>query len=294
MHRPAELVVTYWSMVGDCYPSGPSEVSPVDFRERVEMAHKVGYSGIGFVHADILSVSDRLGFDTMKKILDDNGMTYVEVEIITDWFTTGEKRKRSDAVRADLLSAAEKLGAWHIKIGGDFDDGGNTDWPIDGVIRDLEVLSAQAADVGTRLSLEVLPFSNLRSIDQGVELFTGAKVDNGGLLLDIWHMERGGIDFGQISRMPKGTISWVELNDALAEPQGSLYNDTIHNRVLPGEGSFDIQSFLQALSDAGYDGPYGVEILSEYHRTLPLEEQAVRGFEATMNQLEIFERARRA
>ena len=121
MKRPIELVASYWSIAGNCYASGPTEVSPFDFRDRVETAHKVGYRGVGLVHADIMSVSNRIGFKTMKQILDDNDMKYVEVEIISDWFTNGEKRKRSDKVRADLLRAAEQLGAWHIKIGGDID-----------------------------------------------------------------------------------------------------------------------------------------------------------------------------
>ncbi len=286
MSGPVELTSPYWSMVGDCYPGGPSEVSPIDFRERVETASKVGYRGIGFGHADILSVADRLGFATMKRILDDNGMTYVEVEMITDWFTDGAKRRRSDTVRADLLHAAEQLGAWQIKIGGDFDNDGANDWPMEDMIRDYAVLCRQAADAGTRLALEILPFANLRTIDQGLELMGGADADNGGILLDIWHMVRGGIDFEQIRRMPKAAIAWIEINDARPEIEGSLFNDTINCRELPGDGFFDIRGFLQAVLDAGYEGPYGVEILSRAHRRLPVAEQASRGFNATRKQFE--------
>ena len=74
MKRPIELVASYWSIAGNCYASGPTEVSPFDFRDRVETAHKVGYRGVGLVHADIMSVSNRIGFKTMKQILDDNDM----------------------------------------------------------------------------------------------------------------------------------------------------------------------------------------------------------------------------
>ncbi|MGH1483598.1 MAG: sugar phosphate isomerase/epimerase family protein [Geminicoccales bacterium] len=286
MQHP-ELIATYWSMIGDCSPDGPSQVSPIDFRERVEMARKVGYVGIGFVHADVMSVSARLGFDEMKRILDDNGMNYVEVEMITDWFVTDERRKRSDEVRKDLLHAAERLGAWHIKIGGDFDNDGKNDWPMDHMIREYEILCGEAADAGTRLSLEIVPFANLATIEQGLALWNGAGVGNGGILVDIWHIVRGGMSYDQVRQMPKEAITAVELNDALPDIQGTLVHDTLHCRELPGDGFFDVPAFLHALRDAGYEGPYGVEILSDKHRQLPLFEQANQGFEATMKQFDI-------
>ena len=169
MERPVELVASYWSMAGDCYSSGPTEISPFSFRDRVEMARKVGYRGIGFVHADLMAVSADIGFETMKQILDDNDMKYVEVEIIADWFTDGDKRKRSDAIRADLLRAAEKLGAWHIKVGGDIDKEGSVEWPMDKMIEDFRILCDQAADAGTRIALELMPFSNIKTPEQGLE-----------------------------------------------------------------------------------------------------------------------------
>jgi sugar phosphate isomerase/epimerase len=286
MGRPIELVASYWSIAGNTYASAPSEVSPFDFRDRVEMARKTGYRGIGLVHADIMAVADRIGFKTMKKILDDNDMKYVEVEIIGDWFTDGEKRKRSDVVRKDLLNAAEQLGAWHIKIGGDIDNEGHNVWPMDKMIEDLKVLADQAADVGTRLAHEIMPFSNLKTIDLSVELMRGAGKKNAGIMLDIWHLARGNIDFEQIRTMPKELIFWVEIDDALPKVEGTLYNDTIHNRKLPGEGSLDIQKFLSAVRDAGYEGPYGVEIISREHRVRPLAEQAERVFKTSMKQFE--------
>ncbi len=288
MRQPVELVASYWSIAGNCYAGGPTEVSPFDFRDRVETARKVGYRGVGLVHADIMSVSSRIGFPTMKRILNDNDMKFVEVEIIGDWFTDGERRRRSNVVRGDLLNAAEELGAWHIKIGADIDNEGRNVWPTDKMIGELKVLARQAADAGTKLALELMPFSNIVTIDQGLELVEGAAAPNAGLMLDIWHMARGKVDFEQIRTMPTDTIFWVEIDDAQAEVEGTLYNDTVHNRELPGEGALDIQKFLRAVVAAGYQGPYGVEILSRQHRRLPLAEAAQRVFDTSMQQFETF------
>jgi sugar phosphate isomerase/epimerase len=286
MKRSVELVASGWTIAGNCYAGGPTEVSPFDFRDRVETAHRVGYCGIGFIHADVMAVSERLGYKTMKRILDDNDMKYVEVEIIGDWFTDGEKRRRSDVVRRNLLKAAEALGTCHIKIGGDIDNEGRNVYPMDRMISELRVLAAEAADAGTKLALELMPFTNLRTIDQGVELIKGAGATNAGLMLDIWHMARGNIDFESIRTTPREIIFWVELDDARPKVEGTLYNDTIHNRELQGNGALDIQRFLKAVQATGYDNPYGVEILSWEHRLLPLPEAAQRAYDAAMRQFE--------
>ncbi|WP_421723191.1 sugar phosphate isomerase/epimerase family protein [Bauldia sp.] len=288
---PPELVATYWTIGGNCRPSGgPDEVSPFDFRDRVETARKVGYRGIGFAYADIMAVSDRIGFDTMKAVLDDNDMKHVEVENIFDWFTSGERRRRSDVIRRDLMNAAKRLGARHIKIGGDFENEGRTDWSMEHLAREFRQLCDEAAEVGAGISLEIMPFTNLRTIDQGLELLRRAGAPNGGIMIDIWHMGRGGIDYDDVARIPKDALSWVEVNDALDEVQGSLFNDTVNHRVLPGEGALRFRDFLRAIQATGYDGPYGVEILSDEHRLLPLDEAASRAFDATMKEFESVER----
>ncbi|MCP4384437.1 MAG: sugar phosphate isomerase/epimerase [Hyphomicrobiales bacterium] len=284
-----ELVASYWTLCGDVYAGGPDEVSPFDFRDRVETASRVGYRGMGFVHADIMAVADRLGFPTMKRILDDNGMKYVEVEIIMDWFTDGERRARSNAVRRDLLKAAEALDACHIKIGANIEDNGTKVWPREKMAADFAELCDQAAGIGKRIALELMPFSNLRTIDQGLQLITDAGTTNGGLMLDVWHLARGGIDFGEIRKVPKELIFWVEIDDADPDIVENLWVDTIHHRRLPGEGSFDIQAFLEAVRDVGYTNPCGVEIISSVHRALPLEEAARRAYDTAIRQFQMLE-----
>jgi sugar phosphate isomerase/epimerase len=67
-------------------------------------------------------------------------------------------------------------------------------------------------------------------------------------------------------------IFGVELDDAAAVRSGSLFEDTVNNRLLCGEGSFDLHGLVALLRDLGFDGPWGVEILSESFRVLPVRE----------------------
>ncbi len=59
----------------------------------------------------------------------------------------------------------------------------------------------------------------------------------------------------------------------------------INHRKLPGEGEFPIRDYVQALRTAGYSGPWGVEVLSEELRNLPIEEIFDRSYAAAASQL---------
>ena len=55
---------------------------------------------------------------------------------------------------------------------------------------------------------------------------------------------------------------------------GTLFEDTVNNRLLCGEGSFDLTGLVALLRDLGFDGPWGVEILSTSFRALPVAQAA--------------------
>ena len=55
----------------------------------------------------------------------------------------------------------------------------------------------------------------------------------------------------------------VQLADAAAEVAGSLYNDLLHYRRLPGEGDFDLPTVIGILDDIGALDSVGVELFSD-------------------------------
>lgn len=105
------VVATYWTIAGQVLPGGGNEASPFDFRARVEAAAAAGYKGMDFVHDDLEAVRETIGYAEMRRILVANEIVDVEIELIGDWFTDGERRAKSDSVRRHLLSAGEALGA---------------------------------------------------------------------------------------------------------------------------------------------------------------------------------------
>jgi len=181
------------------------------------------------------------------------------------------------------MRMAEALGARDVKIAPEYGIEG-IDLP-----RHVEAFAdvcREASEHGTAVALEVMPFSNVATLDVARAIVEGAGAPNGGLLLDVWHVVRGGIPYDQVAALPPGTIVSVELADAAAEPVGSLWDDTIHHRRRPGEGAFDLPGFVAAVRASGYDGPYGVEVIGAEHRALGLADAARRAHDATIAQLE--------
>jgi sugar phosphate isomerase/epimerase len=216
----------------------------------------------------------------MKHILDDNGMKHIELEFLTDWFLEGERKKQSDIRKKLLFDAAEALGAHHVKVGDFFEEKAT----IERLIEAFAGLCAAAAEHGTKVGFELMPFAMIQTLEDSLKLVEGAGADNGGVCLDTWHIVKLKIPFDRVRRIPLQYITSVELNDGTLECPWSLHEDTVNHRRLCGEGEFDVTGFIQAVRDVGYDRPWGIEVLSEELRKWPLERLTAEAFRTTMAQ----------
>jgi sugar phosphate isomerase/epimerase len=283
MTRKIELLASYWTLAGDCYAMGPNEVATIPLRERVEAAAWAGYTGMGFAHQDLMATRDAIGYAAMKRMLSDHGIVHIEVEFLGDWFEAGEKKRASDLIRRDLLEAAHALGARNIKAAGEM-------WTevcdVPRYAAAFADVCADAAKIGTAMAIEILPMTNIRNLETASAIVAQAGHDNGGLCIDIWHMLRGGIDVEKLRTLPLQYFKSVEIDDAKAEIEGNIWEDTLFHRLYPGEGDFDCPAFIRAVEAAGFRGVYGVEVISDTYRKLPVREQAKRSFDGTMAQFE--------
>ena len=79
-------------------------------------------------------------------------------------------------------------------------------------------------------------------------------------------------------------IGGIEINDGTFTAPWSLFEDTINHRRLCGEGEFDVRGFVATMLEAGYRGPWGIEVLNEDLRQLPPDQIAPRAFATTRAQ----------
>lgn len=276
--RSPELLVSAWTSAGAALPLSADERSPLDFLDRVRAASEAGYTGFGLLHADLGPAVEKYGLPGMRTILADHGIVHLELEMLGNWFATGEARQSSDAVRRELLEAANVLKPRQLKAGADYS---GQHWPFNQMTDEFAHLCEQAAEAGTRVAIEPMPFANVPDIASGRSLIEAVGHSAGGLLVDIWHVCRAGTPFSEVEALPREMLFAVELDDADENVVGSLLEDTLHERRLCGEGSLDVAGFVAAIRATGYAGPWGVEIISREHRALSLEQQVQRSYETT-------------
>jgi sugar phosphate isomerase/epimerase len=279
-----ELVGLYWTVSGPVEVHVGREWSLFDWADRCAEARKVGFSGIGIWHADLQHVLETRGLVEMKTAFDDNGLRYLELEFLMDWFVDpgDPRREASDEMRKLLFEAAAAFGAHHIKVGN-----------IPGTPCELPQLTERFAELcadaarhtDAKVVYEFMPFDvNVRTVDAAVTVVGGAGAANGGVAIDTWHMSKLGIAPDELRRIPPQYLSWIELSDGQLENMDDPIDEVVNHRQLPGEGEFDLRAYIAVCEDCGYAGPWGVEVLSEDLRNNPIDVIFRRAYDATASQ----------
>lgn len=287
---------------GPTLPYAGRNWSPWSFRKRVEALARAGFAGMGLLQDDLAFVlaNEAPGDDVddglawMRSVLDENGLQIVELEFLTAWMLSPDApgAVAEEPMRRLLMKAAGALGARHIKIGNL-----GVAVPTNELRKRYEDLCSEAEEAGTRIAFEIMtPDPNAQTIAQTMEWAGGVR--GGGLFLDVWHASHmPHIKWNDIARLKPADIIGAELCDGILpteeervilEGPGGLgfMEDTLNCRRLVGEGNFDIRGFVSALADAGFEGPWGNEILSEEYRRLPMEVAYGRVMRTTVSQLE--------
>lgn len=285
------LLATCWTWSGDAAPARGDEASPNDIRDRLKAVQEAGWKGVNFVHGDLRKIVNQIGIDELKVLIEAHGIEHVELEFISNWWADGDLRKASDAVRKELFEAANLLGANVIKVGAELQSFGATE----GVSRDVfarafDALATDAGSHGLRVAVEPMPMSNIRTIEDGADLMREIGNPHGGLVVDTWHVARGRTSYQTlVNVLPMDHVFVVELDDADADVVGTLWDDTVDHRRMPGDGVLDTAAFVAAMHDAGWRGHWGVEIISAELRALPVTEGVRTVYEKTMAAIEAAE-----
>jgi len=286
-----DLLATCWTTAGDAVPLDGRDDSPIPLEERIAAAGAAGFTGFGVVHNDLERYLADHTLADLQAAFDRSGIRHVELEFLTHWWSDegSAERAESDRLLGFLLGAAEVLRPHHVKVGPDI-TGGSYDLAV--YAENWNRIAGAFADVGTTIALEFMPFSNIATLDQAVELVRTAGHPAGGLMIDMWHLMRGPAgQVEQVRDVPLEMITGVELDDGDTEQVGDGYSDTVLRRRIPGQGDWAVHELIAILQEKGWTGPWGVEILSETYRVRPLDESLPDVVASTLEQFRLAESA---
>ncbi|WP_313801504.1 TIM barrel protein [Sphingobium sp.] len=101
---------------------------------------------------------------------------------------------------------------------------------------------------GASAIIEAYPLSAIHSPAQALELARALGPDVG-LCVDSLHVIRCGGDWSDIAALPPDRIRHVQLNDGPMSAPADRVEEAVFNRLLPGEGEFDLPALLPLLPD---------------------------------------------
>jgi sugar phosphate isomerase/epimerase len=252
----------------------PPETSLPD---RVRAAAAGGFSGIGLRPRDRAeALAGGLSDADARAVLSDHGVALVELEVHRGWGLTGEPAEEARAAEQRFYELADAYGGGrHMMAVGEIEG------ELDDVAERFAGLCDRAAEHGLAVAIEFLPWTSIPDAGVAWDIVRLAGRGNGGVLVDTWHHFRGAADDDLIRAIPPDRIICVQFDDADAEIVGTMLEDTIHRRRLPGDGSFDLEHFVRLMDGHGVRCPWSVEILSDELRRRTADEAAVAAGSST-------------
>ena len=276
-----QLVATAWTSAGDTSPMRAPGTSPVPIADRIAAIAGAGFCGFGLIADDLVAIRDSIGFTALRDLIADAGLTHVEIELIERWWIPRGQPGHTYAVRDLLFEAADVLSPAFIKIGSE--NGPPTADPLS-LVDPLRELPTQAVAHGTRVAIEPMPFSAIATVPMGAEIVAAAEHPAAGLLVDAWHMFRAGTTLEELrARCSPEMVFGVELDDAATEVVG--YAVRGHRRAqiaLRRRLVRPSRAWSRLCVTKGFDGPWGVEILSSSFRALPVDQALTLAAESAL------------
>lgn len=244
-------------------------------RDRVEAAARAGFTGVGLRPGDLRrAMATGLGPGDVRSILHGNGIAVTEIDVLVGWGLDGSDLAEAGVQERRMHELADELGAHHMTVTGQLTG------PWERGVELFAGVCERAAAHGLAVALEFLPWTEVPDAATAHRLIRDAGPANAGVLVDAWHHFRGAADDTQLLALPADLLIAVQIDDGALTGSGSLYEQTF-DRLLPGEGEFDLTHFLRLLAGHGVPVPLCVEVISPRMAAIPVAEAARLAADAT-------------
>lgn len=118
---------------------------------------------------------------------------------------------------------------------------------------------------------------HLSTLAEVLYVAAAANHPNACVLLDVYHLYKGGNDFNNVGLIPATKLYCLHMNDYPAHPPRSEIADK--DRVYPGDGVAPITKILDALVAGGFAGTLSLELFNREYWKQPPAQVAKIGLE---------------
>jgi len=187
-------------------------------------------------------------------------------------------RLKPDTEVADYepaIATAARLGARHLLVAANDPDAMR-------LVERFAALCDVAARYGMKASLEFMPWTDAKDLLQGARIVERANRDNGGLLIDPFHLSRSQSRIDDIAKVSARRLQFMQFCDvpaAIPPTIEAILAEARGERLFPGEGGVDLVGLLRAVP---CDIPLSVEVPTHtLARTVGAVERARRALAST-------------
>jgi sugar phosphate isomerase/epimerase len=238
----------------------------------VAAAHAAGFRFIG-LYVDAFLASEQAGLtpSRQRELAERHDVVVSEIEALRPWWNDPAGRDRAERAERTAFRMADTFGSRYVQAIGPYHGS------VDDAAETFAALCDRAGEHGLTVGIEFLPYTNISDARVAGAIVAAADRPNAGVCVDSWHHFRGAADNAQIRELPASRVVAVQLDDGLRQPENpDYYTDTIENRLVPGEGEFDLIGFLRLLEEMDVSVPVSLEVISTRLQALPAVEVATR------------------
>jgi len=254
------------------------DTTPLD--ETLAAASAGGFDAIELRRVDFERCASRgLSNEEVVDLVRAAGLQVSAMGVEYGWiFSTGAARERLLGVFRECCESAVALGCGMMMSA--IGPGAAT---IDEAVANTRRAGEIAAGFGLKLTLEYqFQHPVVSSLDILREMIARAGSSNVGLLLDAYHLQRGGRPGRGFEDVPGAEIFYVQFSDVPDAPPAAL---PPVDRLPPGKGIVDWTGLFRLLAEKGYDGWLSYEAPNPAHWQQPAAETAMQGAGATRRAL---------
>ena len=268
-----------------CLNLGTIRNYELKLKEELEVARDAGYRSVEIWFdrlSDYARSADGKGFDKdklaeLRKFTDSEGLTIESAIGFASWIVDDAERRAAGV--DELKRQAEALSILGAKCVAAPAAGANERIELAKIAERYRAILEACEPFGVRPLLELWgPSPTLSRISDGIAICAETGRDDAGLLLDVYHLYRGGNSFAALSLVAGAALPIFHMNDYPASPERERLSDG--DRVFPGDGVAPQRQILARLLKNGFDGVLSFEIFNrEYARRYSAVEQAKIGLE---------------
>lgn len=233
---------------------------PCTFAEDVS-----AYSGAGCTAMEVWLTKlenhlEKHSVDDTRRLLDDKQLRLVAASYQGGLLLSqGEQRKLHFDHFRRRLELCERFAIPTLLVVADFIETVDAT-ALGRAVVSLKQAAQWAAGFNVRLALEFRGSARFcSSLDTALALVTQCGEPNVGVNLDVFHYYTGPSKFEDLSLLTPENLAFVQVSDLAGVPR-ELAGDS--ERILPGDGDFQLAPIMHKLRDIGYEGFVSLELMN--------------------------------